>query len=97
MALALIGCSAANAGGVETTVSGAAVNGKPLSAQMDQQSIKLTGDWQEGIRLGMSVRDLAESLARLNPYNDDPDMEEENTRFGLAVQAVRRAGEISLR
>jgi ATP-dependent DNA helicase DinG len=39
------------------------------------------------------VRDLAESLARLNPYNDDPDMEEENTRFGLAVQAVRRAGE----
>ena len=64
-----------------------------VMAQMDQQSVKLTGDWEEGIRLGRSVRDLAESLARLNPYDDDPDMEEENTRFGLAVQAVRRAGE----
>jgi ATP-dependent DNA helicase DinG len=64
-----------------------------IMAHMDQQSFKLTGDWQEGIRLGRSVRELAESLARLNPYNDDPDMEEENTRFGLAVQAVRRAGE----
>ena len=57
------------------------------------RTVKLEGDWEEGIRLGRMVRDLAESLARLNPFGDDPDMEEENTRFGLAVQAVRKAGE----
>jgi ATP-dependent DNA helicase DinG len=60
---------------------------------MDQPTAKLTGDWQEGIRLGHSVRDLAESLARLDPYGNMPDMEEENTRFGLAVQAIRAAGD----
>jgi ATP-dependent DNA helicase DinG len=62
-------------------------------ALMDQPTAKLEGDWEEGKRLGQSVRNLAESLARLNPYGDDPDMEEENTRFGLAVQAIRRASE----
>jgi ATP-dependent DNA helicase DinG len=64
-----------------------------IRALMDQPTVKLEGDWEEGIRLGRNVRDLAESLARLNPYGQDPDMEEENTRFGLAVQAVRKAGE----
>lgn len=73
-----------------------------IRALMDQPTrmqnpVKLEGDWEEGIRLGRSVRDLAESLARLNPFGDDPDADaasmEENTRFGLAVQAVRKAGE----
>jgi ATP-dependent DNA helicase DinG len=64
-----------------------------IHALMDQPTVKLEGDWEEGIRLGRNVRDLAESMARLNPYGQDPDMEEENTRFGLAVQAIRKAGE----
>ena len=64
-----------------------------IRALMDHTTVKLEGDWEEGIRLGRNVRDLAESLARLNPYDQDSDMEEENTRFGLAVQAIRKAGE----
>jgi ATP-dependent DNA helicase DinG len=64
-----------------------------VRASMEQAVAKIEGDWQEGIRLGHQVRELAESLARLNPYHDDPDMEEENTRFGLAVQAIRSASE----
>jgi ATP-dependent DNA helicase DinG len=51
------------------------------------------GDWEEGIRLGHGVRELAETLARLDPYGNDPDQEEENTRFGLALQAIRSAGD----
>ncbi len=65
-------------------------------AAMDEPTVEIKGDWQEGIRLGHKVRDLAESLARLNPYADDPDMEEENAHFGLAVQAIRSAGDALL-
>ena len=64
-----------------------------VRGSMDQPTAKLEGDWEEGIRLGRNVRDLAETLGRLNPYGDDPDMEEENTRFGLAVTAIRSAGD----
>ena len=67
-----------------------------VRASMPGPTAKLEGDWQEGIRLGHSVRNLAESLARLNPYENDPDMEEENTHFGLAVQAVRSASDAIL-
>ncbi len=62
-------------------------------AAMDEPTVAIEGEWQEGVRLGHKVRELAESLARLNPYADDPDMEEENAYFGLAVQAVRSAGD----
>jgi ATP-dependent DNA helicase DinG len=64
-----------------------------VRSYIQQSTAKLEGDWQEGIRLGDQVRDLAKSLARLNPYENDPDMEEENARFGLALQAVRKAGD----
>jgi ATP-dependent DNA helicase DinG len=64
-----------------------------VRASMNEPTVKLEGDWEEGIRLGHSVRDLAQTLGRLNPYGDDPDLEEENTRFGLALQAIRSAGD----
>jgi len=64
-----------------------------VRASMDEPTVKLEGDWEEGIRLGHSVRELAETLARLDPYGNDPDQEEENTRFGLALQAIRSAGD----
>jgi ATP-dependent DNA helicase DinG len=64
-----------------------------VRALMDQPVAKLEGDWEEGIRLGSSVRDLAKLLARQDPYASDPDMEEENTQFGLALQAIRSAGD----
>lgn len=64
-----------------------------VRAFMEEPTCKLSGDWQEGIRLGRSLRDLAKSLAGLNPYGDNPDMEEENTRFGLALQAIRAAAD----
>ncbi len=64
-----------------------------VRAQMREPVAKLEGDWEEGIRLGHSLRDLAEELGALNPYGDDPDAEEENTSFGLALQAVRAAGD----
>jgi ATP-dependent DNA helicase DinG len=64
-----------------------------VRAFMEEPTAKLTGDWEEGIRLGRGVRELAESLAKLNPYGEDPDMEEENIRFGLAVQAIRSASD----
>ena len=60
---------------------------------MQEPVVKLSGDWEEGIRLGHSVRDLAESLAELDPYGNDPDAQEENTTFGLALQAIRAAGD----
>lgn len=64
-----------------------------IRGSMAETVAKIEGDWEEGIRLGRSVRDLAETLGRLSPFGDDPDMEEENTRFGLAVQAIRSAGD----
>lgn len=64
-----------------------------IHAQMDESVAKLQGDWEEGIRLGRTLRDLAESMAKANPFGDDPDQEEENTRFGLALQAIRTAGD----
>jgi len=63
-----------------------------VRASMAHPTAKLEGDWEEGLRLGHSICDLAESLSQLNPYGNDPDMEEENTSFGLAVQAIRSAG-----
>ena len=64
-----------------------------IRAGMQEPVAKLEGDWEEGIRLGHSLRDLAEKLGALNPFGDDPDAEEENTSFGLALQAVRAAGD----
>jgi ATP-dependent DNA helicase DinG len=64
-----------------------------VRASMNEPTVKLEGDWEEGIRLGRRVRDLAQTLGQLNPYGDNPDLEEENTRFGLALQAIRSAGD----
>jgi ATP-dependent DNA helicase DinG len=64
---------------------------------MQEPVAKLSGDWEEGIRLGHNVRDLAESLAELDPYGSDPDAQEDNTTFGLAVQAIRTAGDNIIR
>jgi ATP-dependent DNA helicase DinG len=64
-----------------------------VRASMNEPTVKLENDWEEGIRLGNSVRELAQTLGRLNPYGEDPDLEEENTRFGLALQAIRSAGD----
>jgi ATP-dependent DNA helicase DinG len=64
-----------------------------VRASMPEQTARLEGDWEDGIRLSRTLRDVAETLARANPYQNDDDMEEENIRFGLAVQAVRVAGD----
>lgn len=64
-----------------------------IRGYMQGSVAKLEGDWEEGTRLGHSLRDLAGKLAAMNPYGDDPDAEEENTSFGLALQALRAAGD----
>jgi len=64
-----------------------------IRASMEEPTVKLTTDWQEGIRLAEQVRDLAKTLADLDPYGQDPDQEQENTSFGLAVQALRAASD----
>jgi ATP-dependent DNA helicase DinG len=67
-----------------------------VRAQMRESVAKLEGDWEEGIRLGHSLRDLAAKLGALHPFGDDPDADEENTSLGLALQAVRAAGDHTL-
>lgn len=64
-----------------------------VRGHMRESVAKLEGDWEEGIRLGHSLRELAEKLGALDPFADDPDAEEENTSFGLALQALRAASD----
>jgi len=64
-----------------------------VRGHMRESVAKLEGDWEEGIRLGHSLRELAEKLGALDPFGDDSDAEEENTSFGLALQALRAASD----
>lgn len=64
-----------------------------IRALMDEPLMKLEGDWEQGSQLSGSLRRLAEKMARANPFAEDQDMEEENTRFGLALQAIRSASD----
>ncbi len=59
---------------------------------METLTAKLEGDWEDGIRLSRTLRNIAKALEKNNPYQNDPDAEE-NISFGIAIQAVNSASD----
>ncbi len=62
-------------------------------AAVAESHVRLQGDWEEGLALGRTLREIGKELEKNNPYQNDKDMEEENIRFGMLIQAVNSASD----
>ncbi|MBN1936907.1 MAG: ATP-dependent DNA helicase [Anaerolineae bacterium] len=63
-----------------------------VRAAMSESAAKLVGDWEEGLRLSRTLRDVGKTLEKNNPYKGEPESED-NIRFGMTIQAVNAASD----
>ncbi len=63
-----------------------------VRAAMNESAARLEGDWEDGLRLSRTLRDVGKALEKNNPYKKEPESED-NIRFGMTIQAVNAASE----
>jgi len=63
-----------------------------VRATIGESTARLEGEWEDGLRLSRTLYEMAKTLEKNNPYQDEPESDD-NIRFGAMIQAVSAAGD----